>query len=46
MSTVTPAARNRAAPLAAAGFGSFIAMTTRAMPAATIASTQGGVRPV
>ena len=34
------------APPAASGFGSGIAATTRATPAATSASTHGGVRPV
>ena len=43
--TSTPAARSRAAPCAAAGFGSGIAATTRTTPAARIASTHGGVLP-
>ena len=44
-STVIPAARNRSAPPEATGFGSRIATTTRATPAATSASTHGGVLP-
>ena len=42
----TPDAASFAPPCAASGFGSRIATTTRAMPAATIASAHGGVRPV
>jgi len=46
ISTSMPAARRRSAPWRAAGSGSAIAATTRAMPAAMMASVQGGVRPV
>jgi len=45
-STAMRSARSRAAPFAASGFGSVIAATTRRIPAAMMASVQGGVRPV
>lgn len=45
-STFTPALRNISNPLPAwLGLGSVVATTTRRMPAARIASVQGGVRP-
>ena len=44
-STSIPAARRRSTPPPATGFGSRTATTTRAMPAAMIASTHGGVLP-
>ena len=45
-STARPAAASRAAPWPeTSGFGSRMAMTTRATPAATSASAHGGVRP-
>src|SRR6187431_1925860 len=45
-STSTPPSRRRAKPRPSVlGFGSRAPTTTRAMPAARIASTQGGVRP-
>ena len=43
--TATPWARSPSAPPRASGSGSRIAATTRATPAATIASVQGGVLP-
>ena len=44
--TSIPAAASRAMPCpATSGFGSSIAATTRARPASTSASAQGGVRP-
>jgi hypothetical protein len=44
--TVTPAARSRSLPCpATSGFGSAMALKTRAMPARASASQQGGVRP-
>ena len=43
-STSTPAARKRSIP-STSGLGSSAATTTRAIPAATIAFTHGGVRP-
>ena len=44
--TSMPAARSRSSPRPAwAGFGSMAPTITRAKPAATIASTHGGVRP-
>src|SRR5438309_2287750 len=45
IATVTPRARSTAAPPRACGSGSGIAATTRATPAARIASVQGGVLP-
>ena len=44
-STSTPAASSATAPPPASGLGSAQPATTRATPAATIASTHGGVRP-
>ncbi len=46
LSATMPAARSLAMPCpATSGFGSSIAATTRASPASTSASAQGGVRP-
>ncbi len=44
-STARPAARSCSSPPAASGFGSWVATTTRRIPAATMAGTQGGVFP-